>query len=87
LNYVGSTKNVIKVKGVGKTVSPIEVTGRVVSLPTIIEEGVVESGGFKVEMLPDVRVVWLEAPESGIQSVMARGGCNIMVLKVLVGCC
>jgi hypothetical protein len=82
---MGSTKDVIKVKGTGKTVSPTEVIERVVPLPTMI--GVVESRGWRVEMLSDVGVVWLEAPESGIQSVMARGGRSVMVLKVLASCC
>jgi hypothetical protein len=38
-------------------------------------------------MLPEYRVVWLEAPESTTQSVVGMGGVSSMVLKESVRDC
>jgi hypothetical protein len=44
-------------------------------------------GGGGGEMLPEYGVVWLEAPESAIQSVAGVGGVSSMELKELTRDC
>jgi hypothetical protein len=44
----------------------MEVTGRANSLPTMMDEGLLEVGGRIEVKLPVSEVVWLEAPESAI---------------------
>ena len=56
------------------------VTGRQDPSPTIIEEGQAGCGGRTEERMPASGVVWYEAPESAIHSVLA-GGVSPMVLK------
>jgi hypothetical protein len=46
-----------------------------------MDEGIVEVGERKREMLPESGVVWLEAPESAIHSVMDWGCWRVIVLK------
>jgi hypothetical protein len=67
-------------------VCPTEVTGRVVSLLTMIDEGLVELSGQTIVKLPASEVVWLEAPESVTQSITARG-VKGMVPKELASDC
>jgi hypothetical protein len=54
-------------------VLPIEVTRRMESLPTMMERGWKAEGGAGEEMLPEYRVMWLEASESATQSVTGMG--------------
>ena len=56
------------------------VTGRQDLSPTMIEKGQEWCGGRTEERIPALGVVWNEAPESAIHSVLA-GGVNPMVLK------
>jgi hypothetical protein len=79
LNKVGGDQDIIN--GLGSTESPTEVTGRMEPLPTMMEWGWKAEGGRGKEMLPECRVVWLEAPESATQLVASVGGVNSMVLK------
>jgi hypothetical protein len=52
-------------------VSPTKVIRRAEPLPTTIDEGMIEFDGRNKETLPESGVVWLKAPESATQSVMA----------------
>jgi hypothetical protein len=45
LNDVKCNKNIIKINGPGRTMSPTEVTGRMDLLPTTMDEGIVGLGG------------------------------------------
>jgi len=56
------------------------VTGRQDPSPTMIEEGQEGCGGRTEERIPASGVVWNEAPESAIHSVLV-GGVSPMVLK------
>jgi hypothetical protein len=56
------------------------VTGRQDPSPTMIEEGQEGYRGRTEERIPASGVVWNEAPESAIHSVLA-GGVSPMVLK------
>jgi hypothetical protein len=51
-----------------------------VPLPTMIEEGQEEWGGWTEVRIPASGVVWKEAPESAIHSALT-GGVSPMVLK------
>ena len=55
-------------------------TGRQDPSPTMIEEGQEGCGGRTEERIPASGVVWNEAPESAIHSVLV-GGVSPMVLK------
>ena len=59
---------------------PTAVTGRQDPSPTMMEEGQVECGGRIEERIPVSGVVWKEAPESAIHSVLT-GGVRPMALK------
>jgi hypothetical protein len=63
-------------------VSPSKVTRRIDSLPTMIDEGVVELKGRKLVKLPASEVVQLEAPEFATLSITV-GRVTAMVLKEL----
>jgi hypothetical protein len=52
----------------------------------MMDEGIAETGGQNIEMLPESGVIWLEAPESATRSATA-GGVNAMVLKELANDC
>ena len=56
------------------------VTGRQDPSPTMIEEGQEGCGGWTEERIPASGVVWNEAPESAIHSVLT-GDVSPMVLK------
>ena len=56
------------------------VTGRQDPSPTMMEEGQEGCGGLKEERIPASGVVWYEAPESAIHTVLT-GGVSLMVLK------
>ena len=56
------------------------VTGRQDPSPTMMEEGQEGYGGRTEERIPVSGVVWKEAPESAIHSVLT-GGVSPMVLK------
>jgi hypothetical protein len=62
----------------GKTVLPIEVTGRDDLLPIMMDEGSVERGGRTEIKLLSLGVVWLEALEFVTQSMTA--GVTIIVV-------
>jgi hypothetical protein len=66
--------------------SPTEVIERAGLLSTMMDEGLVEVGGYTEVKLPTYEVVWLEVPESTIQSVIAWG-VKAIVLKELVNDC
>jgi hypothetical protein len=60
------------------------VIGREESLPTMIEEGLDEAKGLRVEILPTDGVVWCVMPESATQSwTEVGGGWSAMELKEL----
>jgi hypothetical protein len=66
--------------------SPTEVIERAGPLSTMMDEGLVEVGGCTEVKLPTYEVVWLEVPESAIQSVIAWG-VKAIVLKELANDC
>jgi hypothetical protein len=72
---LGATRILLTYKGPGRTVSPVEVTGRVDPLPTMIEEGKVVLWGWGKEIIQGSGVVWYEASESATQSV-GEVGCH-----------
>jgi hypothetical protein len=86
LNNIRSNRDIIKIKQIGRAKSPTEVTGRADPLSTMMDEGSVELGGQTEVNLLASKVVWLEAPESAIQSVIV-GGVKAMVLKELANDC
>ena len=59
---------------------PTAVTGRQDPSPTMMEEGQEGCGGRTEERIPASGVVWKEAPESAIHSVLI-GGVRPMALK------
>ena len=59
---------------------PTAVTGRQDPSPTMMEEGQEGCGGRKEKRIPASGVVWKEALESAIHSVLS-GGVSPMVLK------
>ena len=59
---------------------PVEETGKREPLPTMMEEGVVEEGGWDEVRIPEVEAMWDEAPESIYHSCVG-GGESCMVLK------
>jgi hypothetical protein len=57
-------------------------------LPTMIDEGLNEAKGQRVEILPTDVVVWCIMSESATQSwTEVRGGWSVMVLKELASDC
>ena len=72
---LGATRILLTYKGPGRTVSPVEVTGRVDPLPTMMEEGKVVLWGWGKEIIQGSGVVWYEASESATQSV-GEVGCH-----------
>jgi hypothetical protein len=69
LNDVKCNKNIIKINGPGRTMSPTEVTGRMDLLPTTMDEGIVGLGGRKREMLSRSGAMWFNALESMTHSI------------------
>jgi hypothetical protein len=54
----------------------------------MMDEGLAEFKGQRLEILPTERVVWCEALESATHSLTELwGGCSIMVLKEFVSDC
>jgi hypothetical protein len=84
----GASKILFRQNGPGRTESPTEVIGREEPLPTTIDEGLDESKGRRVEILPTDELVWCIALESATQSwTEVGGGWSTMVLKELASDC
>jgi hypothetical protein len=47
----GVTRTLLRYNGLGRTMSPIEVIGKMDLLPTMMDEGIARLGGRKREML------------------------------------
>ena len=76
---LGATRMLLTYREPGRTVSPTEVTGRVDPLSTMMEEGKVVLWGCGKDTVPELGVVWYEAPELATQSVgVAVVGCDDM---------
>jgi hypothetical protein len=66
--------------------SPTEVTRRADMLPTMMDEGSIELGGWTEVKLLASEVAWLAVSESTTQ-LATVGGVKAMVLKELVNDC
>ena len=69
MNHLRSNKDIGKTKG-EPGAEPTAVTGRQDPSPTMMEEGQEGCWGQTEERIPAFGVVWKEAPESAIHSVM-----------------
>jgi hypothetical protein len=78
---LGATRMLLWYKGPGRTVSPIEVTGKVDPLPTMMEEGKVRLPGWGKETILGLGVVWYEASGSATQPVGVGVGCDDIVVQ------
>jgi hypothetical protein len=68
LNHVRSKQNIVKVKGFGKNRVTYGGDRREEPLPTMIEKGLNEVEGRRVEILSTDRLVWCVVLESATQS-------------------
>jgi hypothetical protein len=64
-------------------VSPTEVTGRMDSLSTMLDEGTLELGGREREreILPGLGVVWFDTLELATHSVSEDGVLSVVMLS------
>jgi hypothetical protein len=84
----GASKILLRYNGPGRTESPTVMIGREEPLPTMIDEGLDEVKGRRVEILSTDGVVWCVASESATQSwTEVGGGWSAMVLKELANDC